>query len=335
MQSKEKVAQHSASLYISDNMSIRRNYLGEGDNADVVTFEYVRPSYDVAPGTEFAASLASKHGINMLHAVPKAADWYHYDDQGAWLSSIASACTPDTLGFGSSMGGYAIAHFADALGIKRGLCISPQFSIHREIVPFEHRWDDHAARIKYLRNDAILNRKGLIWILYDSKAKDRFHAEMLAETGPCEMIGIPYGGHPVGFAMSEAGVLTLVVDMFIKGQENRSAIIELLAAIPHRSPTYHMNKGNMTSDPEERERCYLRGLSIDPKHQNIRQAYGTFLLHKRRVTEAEGILSPLMGQPRFARHYARVCEQIGVTPRLLNSASLISVLPAAGLVRTG
>jgi hypothetical protein len=299
-------------------MTIRKNYSGNGESADVVTFEYARESFDIAPNAEFAASLAEKYRINMLHAVPKAADWYHYEDQEAWLHSIAAACTPETLGFGSSMGGYAVAHFADELGLKRGLCISPQFSIHRGTVPFEHRWDKNAAQINYLRDDISLKRKGLIWVFYDSKAKDRFHAEMLAETGPCELVGIPYGGHPVGYAMREAGVFKPIVEMFIRGQENRTSIDEILSCIPDRSPKYHMNKGNMTADSEERERCYLKGLSIDPKHQEARQAYGIFLLNEGRIAEGEGMLSPLMQHPRFSRHYARVCERIGITPRLLD-----------------
>lgn len=309
-------------LYTSDTLRAVLNRgapAGAAGAPALVTFEGRGVERRQASGDIFAEALAAKLGIDIVHIIPRAADWYHYPDIGACLDAVRPHLDAATLAYGSSMGAYAVARFADRLGVARGLCLSPQYSINPRIVPFESRWQDFARRIAFQHDDSIAPRAARLWIFTDLGFEpERRHAELIAASGPTEIIDVPDAGHPAGPALVEARLLQPITDAFLQGRESRAGFERLIAERLDRSPTVLMRRLHRTRGPERRA-LLERALALPDLPPRMRLELGLVLLQTRRVAEAEALLAPLLAppcNPRFVNRYRRICDKLGLAPRL-------------------
>lgn len=308
-------------IYKSHNVGLILNNRNNNNELDLITFEHVRPSYSFPPQVPFGSKMAHHLDLNVLHVLPQGADWYQYDDREDWLSIIKGFCSGSTLAFGSSMGGYAVARYSDQLGLKRGLCFSPQYSIQRTVVPAEKRWVEHANRIDFSL-EANSARDNLLWVFYDPYSDDRHHAHLIAETGRTVLIEVPYAGHPVGDSLQECGALHKIQEMFIRGEENRWDIYDLISTIPERSGTYYLNYSK-NKPLKEKIMLWKKGLEISPSHVALRQHYGLFLLRNNNIEESNLLLKSIISYPRVRRLYKLTCEKYNRSPDLLEGREAI------------
>ncbi len=286
-----------------------------------VTFEGVGLEKRKAKGEPFAAVLAQKLGIDIIHVIPRAADWYHYPDMDACLDAVRPHVGPDTIAYGSSMGAFVAARFSDRLGIRRALCFSPQYSIQPGIVPFERRWQDHAARIDFLHDDSIAPHDATLWLFVAPEFPEEIeHVRMIAPSGPHRIVPVPFSGHPFGTALLEAGVLGEIIAMFLDGREEAGALADLVARTQDLSSTVKMGQAKKARGPE-REALLRAALQLNRKNARARSMLGVFLMRTNRVEEGHKVLRPLFRppvNPRIASMYTRACEKAGVPTTLLD-----------------
>ncbi len=105
---------------------------------------------------EFQAGAAAGAERHVVFVVDIRRSWWNapglaeaaLDATGGYARAIGAE---DVVAIGNSMGGFAAIAFAGALGARRAIAFSPQFSIDPEIAPGETRWPGHRARIETLR----------------------------------------------------------------------------------------------------------------------------------------------------------------------------------------
>jgi len=288
----------------------------------LVTFEGIGLAISRNTGKYFGAPLAEKLGLNIIHVVPRAAEWYHYADMDACLAELRRHVGPDTLAYGSSMGGYGVAHFADRLGVRRGICFSPQISIQRSVVPFEKRWQTEAARIDFLHDDTIVPRNSLLWIFTDTAFPEELeHARMIAATGPCHVVPVRHAGHPVGTALKEIGALAPIMAAFLEGREDPDRFAALIGDKVETSVTGLLQKAQMARG-RDRERLLRAAVKTYPDSRQARFRLGLTMLQNGKVDKGQQLLKPLLRKPtpKMAKSYRRVCNRFGIDPLLLDES---------------
>ncbi|QGP77587.1 hypothetical protein [Sphingobium sp. CAP-1] len=153
----------------------------------------------------------------------------------------------EIITYGSSMGGYAAMYFAQAVGARVCIALSPQFSIEPAVVPFEMRWAGDAARIHFThqRLSEVIGHGGTTYyVLFDPHTLDGQHVDMMMEISNRVMpIPIPHSGHPSGVVLQEAGLLASTFDNLVRGKipdlreplrKNRRQSASYLSALAQR-----------------------------------------------------------------------------------------------------
>ena len=309
-------------IYQSENLEVQLSgALSEGNGARLVTFESRNVSNKGKNFKPFGAPLALKFGIPILHVVPSGADWYNYRDMETCMAAIRPHLSSDAFSYGSSMGGYAAVRFADLLGVDRALAISPQASIQQNRVPFETRWQDDAARIKFRYTDEPSPRRATAWILLDQMdERELSHARIFEADGPTQILNVPYGGHPVGPALIEVGLLSAIVESFVKGKENAAELNEIISE-KTRSSVASQLKDARTFRGKERAMRLRSIWENNPEDAKASFHYGMMLLRSGKVVEAEKALQKVWqgtkSRMRFRRIYSEECTALGIEPTLL------------------
>lgn len=173
----------------------------------------------------FGYALAGSLRIDIIHVVPRGAHWYQYPDTYDCLAEVRKYLAPETIAYGSSMGGYAVARFSDRLGVSTGVSVSPQASVQNWINEWDDRWMRFAEQIDFLSDDRLQRRDARVWVFTDTDHPgERYHAELIASAGPTEVINVAGVGHPVGGVRINGTVLAkLVIKAFLEGRASVAA----------------------------------------------------------------------------------------------------------------
>lgn len=275
---------------------------------DLVTFDPWRARNQAQP---FSRTFALKYGLNVLHVLPVGDDWYQYEVLEACLAAVAPHVGPRTLGYGSSMGGYAATSYADLAGLRTVLALSPQFTITRDVVPFETRWTEDARRISFRPDHARVAPGVRHILLFDPINRDARHAELIEAAAPGRVVSlrVPGGGHPVGTTLAEAGLLSGLLRAVLRdGALPAGFEAEMLAALP-RSPSYHRILAVQTRG--EAGAAHLQaGLALAPEDRRLRFAWALHLKDVGRLdealAEARWVLQRRPHHPAYQRLIAQI-----------------------------
>jgi len=133
------------------------------------------------------------------------------------ITSVLGKCFqhfPEVLGYGGSMGGFAIGAFSQSLNLDRVLLLNPFSTLAPELVPFETRFQEYKEKLNWsdgFFDAAACNCKG--FVVYDSIFKlDKMHAKRFKTLTP---IIVPGVGHKIPMHLANFGALELLVDGFI------------------------------------------------------------------------------------------------------------------------
>jgi len=209
-------------LFRSEDLLVRV-ILFEGCTTAFLTFDSYTDNRTLdRPG--FGEAYFRDRRISAAHVISRDNRWYQHDEMRdvAPLLKQWSSQFEHVTSYGSSMGGYAALVLGAACGASRGLALSPQFSVDPEIVPFEKRWALDVAQIRF--GPAIgLPTLPTQHIAYDPRdAADARHAALFAAKGETIKIRVPWGGHPVGAAINETGLLGTLLERVAAGQMSQS-----------------------------------------------------------------------------------------------------------------
>ena len=166
-------------------------------------------------GPGFGTEFLLREGFDVLAVRNGQDDWYANLDLEE-LAALRGALEPYTqrATYGSSMGAFAAVKFAKPLGASRALAISP-------IVDVFHEWDTRnrvdiplIQRAGYRAAGDMFNRSDIstdttYHIAFDPLCdEDARHAQMLCEIAERHtLLRVRLGGHPVGPAMRDSGIL--------------------------------------------------------------------------------------------------------------------------------
>lgn len=202
-------------LYRSDRLVVRQVRAGNTDNW-VVTFD----NYGIGHGFDrpgFGQEWLRANQISAIHVLGRAEDWYQYEDIEDALATVRAAVegAARVMTYGSSMGGYAAIRFADAVGAKSVLALSPQYTLDPRIAGHDRRWSQDAHRIRWRAElNGPLECRAKVLMVYDPSGLDGWHGDRIAADAAVDVVRLPYTAHPVTSYLSEIGALSdLVTDV--------------------------------------------------------------------------------------------------------------------------
>ena len=165
----------------------------------------------------FGERVFINNNINELHIIARDNRWYQDSLLLDFLKEYKSKNTNTKFTcYGSSMGAYGALVYSNILDADC-ISISPQFSIDREVVPFEKRWEKESKIINFNLNIEYNDNPGLL--IYDHASLDHKHGNLIREKRPnYQVFSKSFLGHPAGaFVNSFYGLKKLVVS-YVNGQ---------------------------------------------------------------------------------------------------------------------
>ncbi|TGN43397.1 hypothetical protein E4L95_20580 [Paracoccus liaowanqingii] len=135
--------------------------------------------------------------IDEMHVIPRTNHWYQSDEIKE-VKKIAEIFlkSRNVISYGSSMGGYGAALLSATLGIK-SVTLAPQFTLDKNLAPWEKRWENESKKIPYFDN-MLMTKNGLAsgFLFYDPFTKlDAMQAELYRLRSNLIFVPIPFSGH--------------------------------------------------------------------------------------------------------------------------------------------
>lgn len=208
MQSDTQDASGIQELYRSEYIVVRQVAMGDRENW-VITFD----NYGIGQGFDrpgFGQDWLRAQQISAIHVLGRSEDWYQYDDIADALATVRAVVqdAPRVMTYGSSMGGYAAIRFADAVGAKSALALSPQYTLDPAIAGHDLRWAQDARRIRWIKAlNGPLKTRARVVTVYDPSGLDGWHGKWIEKAPAVTSIRLPFTAHPVTSYLSEIGVL--------------------------------------------------------------------------------------------------------------------------------
>lgn len=210
-------------LYIGESFYLR-SFISDSNRPIVITFHYAAdiPTYSqvLAGATPFGFEFFKNLHLNVLSISPlNYNDWYRSADLHLYLSSLVSKLKrfPEVIGYGSSMGGYAISTFSKLLNIHRVLLLNPISTLNKNLAPWENRYNGAAKDLDWhgdYHDGCSEKLNG--FILFDPTQKeDAKHAKRFIGTTKVRVFG---GAHNIPRLLLDAGLLKEIVILFYKDQ---------------------------------------------------------------------------------------------------------------------
>lgn len=166
-----------------------------------VTFRQRVPEPDVFVTLEPVQTMI-RRGFAQLHLQSRRNDWF-INSETADLDRAFSALRArydSARAIGFSMGGYGVLRFARGLRLDRAALISPQVSIHPDVVPWDRRYRDCASGFDPALGDlSARSCQDLTGVLaFDPfRRADYLNARAISALFPgLELCALAGGGHP-------------------------------------------------------------------------------------------------------------------------------------------
>lgn len=223
------------------NGLVARAVTGHGSTCCVVTFEPLGHSANL-DRQAFGQDFLARAGIDAVHVVPAANDWYQHADFPDLCRHVAAFTRryERVVAYGSSMGGYAAVRFGGSVGAHQAFALSPQFSIDPRRVPFERRWADAARRLDFTTEAKASRFVDTAMIAYDPHDPDRHHVDLFRPHTEVVDIALPYCGHPSSQYLRELGLLQQAVLDLAADTFDATALRDLARARRKEAPAFYV-----------------------------------------------------------------------------------------------
>lgn len=209
----------------------------------VVTFTGRAAAPPVAKG--FGESYLLKRRISAVHFISKDNHWWQTPEPKLAIEELRKRGLIDgkrqiTL-YGSSMGGYASLILSSLIRPRRIVVFSPQYSIDEKRVPFEQRWRDYAAKLRFDHDDMAsgIDHDAEIKVVYDPFfLPDQQHVALIERHRAFEHIPVPFAGHNTARVLEELGIITGVIDQLLLGDFHSAQFLRLYRQTRARSSLF-------------------------------------------------------------------------------------------------
>jgi len=255
-------------LFRSEDLLVRR-VAGFGGPLCYVTFaSYTDDRTLERPG--FGEEHFRGRRIDAIHVLSRENRWYQHAELMEALATVAAAVAgyERVIAYGSSMGGFAALHYGAACGASIGLALSPQYSVDPAIAPFDRRWPEDIARIRF-RRDGDLPMLPVQYVAYDPRVPhDRRHFDLFAARSPTIGLPVPHGGHPVGAYLLETGLLQPLLERIQDGSFDPCDYAKELRRRRDRSGHYFCTLASRVPSHRPRQKIALARRAVETQNDN-------------------------------------------------------------------
>ncbi len=188
---------------------------------------------EVSPGHEFARSASGNGTRNVLFVA---------DPNRTWLNGpgliekivdrfedfVARCGSPRTVALGHSMGGFAALVLSGFTRLDTVLALAPQYSIHPGVVPDEHRWMEHRAKLTEFRiRDVAAHLDGVTdyVIVHGRHPREAVQRDKFPVAPNIRHFVLPRTHHDVPQKLKMAGVLAPFMKAVIDKRIKRARLI--------------------------------------------------------------------------------------------------------------
>lgn len=211
----------------------------------IVTFPHAgRPA--ATGGIGFAESFLKSKKIDACFVLNKKTDWFQSPELFTALQAVRDHVGQrDIVTYGSCMGGYGALLSSGALAARRVLAVVPQYSIARDVVPFERRWKTAAHEIGDFIHDIEreIHPQAQVTLLLDPRNDDRKQAALFPALADWNVVNMPFAGHMPLIVMQEGGVLSrFILAVLLGDQVALPSTTEILQS-RRTSPLYYRTLG--------------------------------------------------------------------------------------------
>lgn len=186
----------------------------------IVTFSPANISVDEVNGeysSPWAFDFLRRKGLNVLSfSCSSKKNWYRSEPFRKFIE-ILSLELPEfseKIGYGSSMGAYAVSAYSNLLKLNRVFLINPISTLNRNLVPFETRFQTYARKFDWENgcyDGALTSAKG--FVVYDPLFNlDSMHAKRYKGLIHLKVPGV---GHNLPVHLNKMGILQELVAQFI------------------------------------------------------------------------------------------------------------------------
>jgi hypothetical protein len=203
-----------------------RSHVTPGAGPVVITFDPWSPAPSL-DGTFFGEDFLTSRGFAAIGVKTARNDWYQHDEMDAVLAAIRSAAAGRRrVGYGGSMGAYALLNWADVLELDDIIAVVPQCSPDPARAPFETRWQAEWARLTPSRDRmASAARPARGHIVFDPFTVDARHAAAILAHHELTPVRLGFCGHLPLLSLHHAGLLEPMLQAMLTGTFGHSNFI--------------------------------------------------------------------------------------------------------------
>lgn len=239
----------------------------------------------------FGEAFFRDRGIDAIHAINRTNVWYQYPEIPEALAAVRSITKryDKVFTYGSSMGGYAAIRFAEAVGAKTAIAISPQYSASPGVIPFDKRWLSITRDIDFFLEARFGGGSAMIkpLVFYDPSDADAKHFELISKAYPLARgVRLRHAGHPAGGYLSEAGILKDAIGGIIDGVFDASDFERSARALRRSSGQYFFTLARRLPRWRYNTKMRLAETAVEQREDAAYLIYLSMLLEKQGDLEA-------------------------------------------------
>ena len=171
-------------------------------------------------------------GFDVISVKSRSNLWYN----DVSLEDVAAILAPlrydEIVTYGTSMGGYAAAYFAEAIRPTRAILFSPQCSVDPRLSDWDERWKAHwSLPFRHAPISKAPDADTRYIIFYDPWTLDARHADAIAAgVGEANVlrVRVPFSGHETIGLVLDAGVLSKLVSALLRDSPEAPAHLATL-----------------------------------------------------------------------------------------------------------
>tara|TARA_A200000113_G_C8741409_1_gene314894 strand:- start:40 stop:696 length:657 start_codon:yes stop_codon:yes gene_type:complete len=188
------------------------DYIDKGANKTIVSFTGIMHKFDDIKNFKKEFILLSEQtNYNLMFVADKERSWYNDIDIKKITSKLKNQ---EVVSIGNSMGAYNAIQFANDVNVTKAIAFAPQYSIHRDIVPNEKRWEKQAKKIKQWRYEHLMfNDTTEYYIVSGNTKHEMYHTNMIPHQRNIHKL-IVDGDHTIAADLKSKGILySLITDL--------------------------------------------------------------------------------------------------------------------------
>jgi hypothetical protein len=189
-------------------------FIDNGVSKTIVSFTGILHGFGVHGFKKEFIGLLKQSDFNVMFVADREVSWYNTIDVDKIKSKLINQ---EVITIGNSMGAYTAIQFANDVNVIKAIAFAPQYSIHRDIVPDEKRWETEAKKIKQWKYEHLMLNDTTEYYIFSGDDKvEMYHTDMIPHQRNVHKF-ITKGDHLVGAILKSKGILyPIIMDSITK-----------------------------------------------------------------------------------------------------------------------